>query len=259
MALIGNYSIFNRFARTQFGGGVSSNYRDCFYSPAAQHNRLYGGYSQTSATPNGYLAPGAFVLPMKSGGMSSYVNSSGQISRQLAQLYAGRNLQGTANSSIVVTNAQLDQIVALVAAAILSIVTTNAGLSAAVGMSATGTQELSVFSAQLGGIFDVSAMGTMTLTPTVVLSALAFMEAEAGGPTPLSPEGLAAAVWAANIADNTDSGTMGSLLLASGGGSSPEVIAAAVWDELMTTHSVSGTYGERVQKLLTVSKFLGLK
>ena len=104
---------------------------------------------------------------------------------------------------------------------------------------------------------SITMIGTSNLS--VVPYAKGHMAADITPFTELSPENLAQAVWAANITDNTDSGTMGSLLLASGGGSSPEVIAAAVWDELLNTHTVSGSFGERVQKLLTLSKFLGLK
>jgi hypothetical protein len=44
-----------------------------------------------------------------------------------------------------------------------------------------------------------------------------------------------------------------------GSGASASAVAAAVWDELISNHNVSGTYGERVQKLLTLASFLGLK
>lgn len=37
------------------------------------------------------------------------------------------------------------------------------------------------------------------------------------------------------------------------------VIAAAAWDELMAAHVTAGSFGAQVQKLLTLSKFLGLK
>lgn len=259
MALIGNYSLLNRNPKNHFGGGVISNFPDIDQPVGSWKNRQYGGYSQFAATPNGYNTFGAYVLAMKSGGIASYVNALGNLEKLSAEMYAGRNLEGTTSSSITVTDAQLDQVIAMIANGILSMLQTNAGLSAAVGASADGILTLTTTSAQLGGIFDVSMNGTMTLTPNVIMTALANMNAEAGGPTPLSPEGLAAAVWAANIADNTESGTMGSLLLASGGGSSPEVIAAAVWDELLNTHTISGSAGERLQKVLTLAQFIGLK
>jgi len=54
------------------------------------------------------------------------------------------------------------------------------------------------------------------------------------------------------------------LLFDSGGGggyAGPSVgqIADAVWDEPLSGHATSGSTGERLSKLLTVAKFLGLK
>ncbi len=44
-----------------------------------------------------------------------------------------------------------------------------------------------------------------------------------------------------------------------GGAPSASEVADAVWNESMTDHTSSGTFGERISKLLTVAKFLGLK
>jgi hypothetical protein len=59
---------------------------------------------------------------------------------------------------------------------------------------------LTVSNSTLGGIFPASASGTLSITGAAsAISALAFMEANAGGATPLSPEGLAA-----SLLDNED-------------------------------------------------------
>jgi hypothetical protein len=47
--------------------------------------------------------------------------------------------------------------------------------------------------------------------------------------------------------------------LGGGGGPTASEIADAVWDEPLTGHTTSSTFGELMQKLLTVGKFLGLK
>jgi len=44
-----------------------------------------------------------------------------------------------------------------------------------------------------------------------------------------------------------------------GEGADPTDIAEAVWDEDTASHTGAGTFGAFVKKLLTVSKFLGLK
>jgi hypothetical protein len=199
MALIGNYSLLNRTVYRQFTGGISSGYIECTNPNGALKNRFLGGFNPKNGMFTGYLPPMSFVMPMKPGAMGSFVQANGNILSTFAQMYAGLNIEGTSLASITVTNAQLDQIVALVASGLISIVSTNGGLSAAVGMDALTSLNLTVSSAQLGGIFDVSASGTVSLTPIATLTALAYMDALAGGATPLSPEGLAA-----SLLDNND-------------------------------------------------------
>lgn len=82
--------------------------------------------------------------------------------------------------------------------------------------------------------------------------------------TDLSPQNLAAAVWNEPQSSYDRPGTFGDNLDAPvssiGGGSiTEEGIAEAVWDEMTSAHVTDGTYGALMKKLLTVSKFLGLK
>lgn len=44
-----------------------------------------------------------------------------------------------------------------------------------------------------------------------------------------------------------------------GGGPSASTIADAVWDEAMSGHTTAGSFGDFVQKLLTVSRMLGIR
>lgn len=215
--------------------------------------RNVGGFDQTfSAYPSGNLAPAAFILPIKDGAIASRGLSEGEITAD-ADLIPARNLVASASLTITVTDAQLDQIVSAVASGTLTISATNAQLAAAAGMTATGTMTLSTTDAQLGAIFSVTADGTMTITATdAFLTALAHMEAEAGGPTPLSPEGLADAVWDEILAEHLDAGSTGAALSDAGGAGNP-------WSALLSANNDPDTFGERVQKLLTVAKFLGLK
>ena len=83
-------------------------------------------------------------------------------------------------------------------------------------------------------------------------AALAHMNAEAGGPTPLSPEGLASAVWDTVLADHQEIGSTGKALNDAGSAGNP-------WSADLASNNTSGTFGYLVQKLLTVAKFLGLK
>jgi hypothetical protein len=149
--------------------------------------------SDKSGVPNGYNM-GALLLPLKPGGMSSYRTSRMELTWVEADAKMGRNLELTASSAISVVNADLDQIIAMIASGTMSLAVASAQLSAGVQMEASSSMAISVSVAQLGGIIPAEVSGTITLSPSVVMSALANIEMTAGGATPLSPEGLAAAL-----------------------------------------------------------------
>jgi hypothetical protein len=204
-----------------------------------------------SGVPNGYNT-GALLLPLKAGGMSSYNSSQAAISATNADAKMGKALAGTSAMSITVITADLDQIVAMIASGAATITVNAADLSAGVLMIATSSGTLSVNVAQLGGIIPVTATSSIAITPNVVMTALANMIAEAGGATPLSPEGLADAVWSALVAEYPDVGTMGKALADAGGAGNP-------WSADLATNNTTGTFGKKIQELLTETNFVGLK
>jgi hypothetical protein len=83
------------------------------------------------------------------------------------------------------------------------------------------------------------------------LSALAHLEAESGGPTPLSPEGLAQAVWSEDLTPYSGV-SAGQALKDAGSAGNP-------WSATLASNNTPGTFGWFVQELLTIGKFLGLK
>lgn len=173
-------------------------------------NRDTGGFNNVfTAYPSGALNPNAFIIPQKPGALASRTVSKGVIS-PFVTLIPAIPMDGSSSMSIVVTDAQLDQIVSFVASALLSISGT-AQLNAAIEMQASAVLALTT-NANIQAIIDVLASGNMSITPNAVLTALAFMNAEAGGPTALSPEGLAQAVWSSTLSDYTTEGTSGKVL-----------------------------------------------
>jgi hypothetical protein len=219
---------------------------------AGGRNRNAGGFNQTfSAYPNGNLAPSSFILPQKSGSISSYTLNNLEIDGS-GNLVPARNLVLSASSVITVSNAQLDQIVSGVVSGTLTIEKLNAILAGAANAQLNGTLNLTS-NISAGAIFSVSVSANGSITGAgSTLTALANMEADIGGPTPLSPEGLANAVWNSIASDNNDPGTMGEKLNDAGAAGNP-------WSALLVDNNTSGTFGWFVQKLLTVAKFLGLK
>lgn len=208
--------------------------------------------SDKSGVPNGYNM-GVLLLPLKPGGLSSYTGNQTSITATPAILAAGRNLSGSATTTITAGTINLDQIVPLTASSTTSITAGTVTLAAAVSGTASSTTAITTAASTLGGIFNTSASSSSAITPAVTLTALAFITAEAGGPTPLSPEGLAQAVWNANLSDFNNAGSTGEALANASSAGNP-------WDALVADNSDPGTFGEYVgKKVLTTSKFLGLK
>lgn len=215
-------------------------------------NRNAGGFERIfSGYPNGNLAPSSFILPDNDGSISSYTRANETISKLDANLIPARPMIATSSMVIAVTDAQLDQIVSAVANGTLTIQKLDAILAGAAALSANGTLNLTS-NASSGAIFSVTADSAGQISVNVTLTALAFMDAESGGPTPLSPEGLAKAVWDENIADHLSAGSTGKALSDAGSAGNP-------WSTPLSGNNTAGTFGGFVQKLLTVSKFLGLK
>lgn len=248
--LVGNGRLIFRNPGT-FPAGAVGNQPGNFIKGGFR-NRMVGGLSQTfGAYANGQLSPSAFVLPTKSGAIASYDETSISLSANTVNIIVGRPISGSGTITVTVVNAQLDTIVPMVASGDIVVAVDSASLAAAVNASATGAITITG-SAELGGIFDLIASGTITTDDDAFLSALAWIEAEAGGPTPLSPEGLANAVWQAAAVDQNDPGTMGELLNDAGAAGNP-------WAADLDSNNTPGTFGGFVQTLLSVAKFLGLK
>lgn len=156
-----------------------------------------GGIDDKSGFPNGYNM-GAQLLPLKAGGMSSFNPAILNLVKSDADAKMGRALEGSSALSIVTTNAQADQIVALVGSGTLALASSNGAMSAGVEGVASASLAISA-NATLGGIIPVIASAACAIAADCDLSAEANMEAAAGGPTELSPEGLTE-----ELLDNSD-------------------------------------------------------
>jgi hypothetical protein len=242
MALIGNYSILNRQLSKQFGGTVASGF-PAHITPTGFYKNRFGAFDNNAATPNGYLHPAAWVLPMKSGGMSSYNQTQFSITQSNAILVNAQYRTASGTIVFTQTSADLGQIFAGVASGSISLSAASASLSAIFEGVASGAISFAVADATLGGTFSMTASGTVVFTPSGLLTAKAFMEASAGGATPLSPEGLAAAVWSAAASAYNDAGTMGEKLNDAGSASNP-------WTEVIES---GYTAGEILRLLAAVS------
>lgn len=226
------------------------NYQQGSWADGSLRNRFAGGFDQKfGGYPSGSYHPGAYIPAQKAGAISSYRLSSSALST-FGNITPAMPMNASSSMALAVLNSQLDQVVQLIASAVLSI-TGNANIAAAVAAQATAAMTLAG-SALAGGIFPIDASSSMNLSPGVSLTAQAFMEAAAGGPTPLSPEGLANAVLDALLADHTDAGSVGEALNNIGASSNP-------WSADLASNNSAGSFGERIQKILTKTQFMGLK
>lgn len=239
MALIGNYSVLTKHAALMISGSAAADARSNTFGPG-QCMRDARSFSKSANIPNGFLPPYAIWLPLDPGGISSYTTSRGAITAT-ANLAGARNLVASATLAITKNDAQLDQIVSGAGSANLVMAKANAALVAAASASGSATLAISKNDALCGAIFSVTAAGTCAIAKDdTELTALAFMEAEAGGPTDLSPEGLASAVWNSLTADYPTAGTMGKKLgdLTGGGGGGGDCATSveleAAKDEIIT-------------------------
>jgi hypothetical protein len=253
MALLGNRTILNRILGRQFYNiGASYSYMEAMSPVSSRRNRHIGGVPKYTSTPNAYLHPMALVLPQIAGGMATNNQVQIAIAQSTAVLVNAQYITGSSTITLTLVDASLGQIFAGIASGTITVAQATADLKALVAAGATGTITFAVNTAGLGGKFSMDGASTITITPSGLLTAIAFMEASAGGATPLSPEGLANAVWSASKTEFNAAGTMGEALNDAGSAGNP-------WAADISTNNTEGTFGWFVQKLLKFVTYLGLK
>ena len=272
MALIGNYNVLQKSPNTFMSGQTIAQCRSNSDKSGSIKNS-YLHFGKLAGYPTGYAAPYSWSMPMQIGSMASLLYTS--ISTTNAQLVEGRNLETSITSSLTVTSAQISAVVDLVS----SIVTTSSIASVEIqllknlasSISASGTitnadiQSLSVVllsanlsgtltltNAQIGSLTNIQSSINASANLTAITTVLVNISCDIGGPSPLSPEGLANAVWDAILTDHQITGSTGKALSDAGGAGNP-------WSADLASNNTVGTFGYLVQKLLTISKYLGLR
>ena len=250
MGLVRNGRII--FVSTLAQSGLFTNQTGNFIKGGLRA-RYFGGLDKTfSAYPSGSIHPSSFIMPLSAGAIRSEPSSGGVVVGE-GDLVPARNLQASSSMSIVVTSAQLDQIVSLIASAMGAMSVDTATLAASISMQASSSGAITVDTALIGAIISSVASASVSISgASSTLTAEANMIATAGGPTELSPEGLASAILDALLSDHNLVGTVGEALNNVGASGNP-------WDSDLASNNNAGSFGERIQKLLTKNQFLGLK
>lgn len=259
MALLGNYSVLQKSC-AQFTNGTSvagsyagvtpSNYQ----KNGLRVNRFGGpnGFSDHAAIPSGYVPPYAFALPKQSGGLASYKNISASISNTNALLAIGINIDANLDATITKTDAILALIVALQADLSASGTITDANMAIILLLQAAISASGTITDAQLGNILGLAASLSANMTLTNSITNLVNLSADIGGAPELSPDGLAAALLNALLADYNEPGSVGEALNNVGASGNP-------WSSVLSSNNSDGTFGKRVQEILTKIDYIGLK
>lgn len=254
MGLIGNYSVLNK-SHARFTNGTStagayagitkSNWTD----PSKMKSRMVSVPSK-DALWTGYGVGQAYVAPIKSGGMGSSTQVKGSGSVSNADLWQVRLSQSAISGLGEISNAALGLIVQGVAAISGTGSISGANLLAVSNMSAALAGSSSISSANLSATVPLEAAlsGSGSMSPSLTGTGSLSATIEIGAAVGLT----ASDVWNFDISSIDTAGTAGDYLKDAGAAGNP-------WAALIDDNNDPGTFGERVSKLLTVAKFLGLK
>lgn len=206
MALLGNYTVYAKTCGRNYGGATTAAVRSNFGTSGSIRNRFTASdWDRHSGTPQGNTF-GAWLLPRAAGGLSARL--TGTASTTFAGT-GGRNGTATIEGTSSVTAA--GQLVVSAVATIAGTATVAANVVASLAAVATinGLSDASaVLLAKGWAVATIAGEGACALTSY----ATGELAAEITPYTELSPQNLAAAVWAATQGDNDDDGTMGEAL-----------------------------------------------
>jgi hypothetical protein len=247
MALLGNYSVILKNPATFIGGTQVSNCRSAFNASGQNRQRYYPetiqGLPTTTALPEGYLAPHAWMLPYDLGSMTT------------------SNLNGSASFSGVGV-AGLSGTVTMAGEGLL---TATGGLLAGLVVTMEGTGDLTAIG---GGLIEaiVAMAGEGILTGAIGATAGLTVEMAGVGTLVANPSGtgemvleiyvnesqatvdqIVAAVWSALAAEYNISGTMGNKLNGAGSAGDP-------WTTDLTSYNTDDTAGKLIKQIKKAAK-----
>lgn len=253
--ILGNIALLLRSPGRFFGGTTLSCERANFNNPGDERNLFVGwaGISPTGGQPNGVRHPYTWTMPKGPGGMATYENALGTGTISAGNLAGGKN----AEAAIAGLGEVLSATGQLVVSALASISGSGTVTDAALLAFLNALADLSA-GGDMDGVIDAigwsvaSAAGSTTVALTPYATGELDADVTVGTSGELTAESIAAAVWEALTSVYNTSGTMGAALQDASSAGNP-------WSALLVDNNDSGSFGERIQKLLTTGKFLGLK
>ena len=216
MALIGNRSVLLKSPGRFLSGTIASIERNNF---KPLRNR-FESLSRLAAIPSGHLSPSAWVLPQVGGGMSSHNATSVTLSGT-ANGAEGVNISGSTSFSILAE--AIGQLIASASGSASFTIDATGNIVATLGAPGSASFSLSA-TATATAIGWITGEASASVTASLVSYATGALSGTAnlaGESTPITPDSLAVAVWAAAAAANNTAGTMGEKLNDAGSASNP--------------------------------------
>lgn len=237
MSLYPNCTNVSLFRARSYGPDLLINTN---LSGGAMRARSTGpGWSDVNGgTPVG-VGVGALSMPLVRGSMSGLVRVAASVPDAAAQ--EGRPISGDAVFAFAVDPADMLLTALLSGSGSLTITLAPASLGAAVGVSGGTSFALTPGTPLLGAIAGLFGAGAFVTASAGTLTATGSLSGHISPYTELSPENLAASVWAAVAGDNNDPGSMGSKLnSAAAGGVDLNALAQVVWQYASRTLTAGG-------------------
>lgn len=245
--LLGNYTLILANPATFIGGTQVSNCRQAFNQSGQLRQRYYPetieGLPTTTALPEGYLAPNAWMLPYDIGSMTtSNLNGSGSL--------ASAGVAGL--GGVVIMDG-------------VGVLEASGGLLAGLQVALSGNGNLSALG---GGLLEaiVAMAGQGLLSGALGATAGLTVEMAGIGTLTASPQGtgemvleiyvnesqatvnqIVAAVWSALAAEYNESGTMGQKLNGAGSAGDP-------WTTDLSAYNTDDTAGKILKEAKKAAK-----
>ena len=247
MSLLGNYSVILTNPATFIGGTQVSNCRNAFNASGQLKQRFYpetiDGLPLTTALPEGYLSPNAWVLPYELGSMSiSTLNGSSSLTA-IGTSGLGGELSISGSSVFNATGGLLAGLILNISGS-SSMSLLGGGLIEAF-LTIAGTSEFSAaISANAGMTLTMNGIGTMTLSPQATGEMVLDIYVNQAQAT---VDQIVAAVWSALAAEFNESGTMGQKLNGAGSAGDP-------WTADLSTYNTDNTAGKILKQAKKAAK-----
>lgn len=219
MALLSNGSLLVSGLNRSFSAYGSYGIRSVF--PKIMKNFSEGQHTistdtEKSSVPNGYRHPGAWVMPVKGGALSSR-NEAFVTITPVATIIKGRPIAGS--SLVTIYSSAVGELVAGAVGSVTITISASGEVLATLGTTGNALIQISASSGvQADGSLDGDSV--INFTGNLVSYAIGHMvgtTAESG----LSVAGIVNGVWDALAVDNNVAGSMGELLNNSGAGANP--------------------------------------